>query len=58
MIVIPDILWFVFDVVIIFIGVLTLYAIATNGEALKTYDTDTLLLVVIAIYFMFRIAMI
>lgn len=58
MIVIPDMLWFVFDVVFIFIGLLTLYAMATNGESLKTYNTDPILLCVIAIYFMFRIAMI
>ena len=58
MIVIPDLLWFIFDVVMIFIGLLTLYAIATNGWSLRTYDTDPLLLCVIAIYFMFRIAMI
>lgn len=58
MIVIPDLLWFVFDVIMIFIGLLTLYAIATDRWALRTYDSDPLLLCAIAIYFMLRIAMI
>lgn len=58
MMVIPDMLWFIFDVAMIFITLLTLYAMATNGEALRTYDTDALIPIVFCVYLMFRIAMI